>query len=170
MNSRLAIVGVAGIVVGALAITGSFARTRSIGAVAQPIAPPLAGTRLPAIEWPSGQSSLAIVISSSCDENAPTVAFLRDAAAAAQRSGVYVIAISAAPKEALHECLRRWGLPVADLQRARLEQVAAVTTPTLILVDHAGYVRASWSGELTHENRKKVLRYLNLPAPQRAGR
>jgi len=111
---------------------------------------------LAAVNWQENGSTLLMVLQEGCkycEESAPFYKRLHD-----QRVGTQPRMLTVIPGEATETAryLSDRGLPTDGIINARLADVNVAATPTLLLVDATGHVKAVWIGKLDESRQNEV--------------
>ena len=149
--ANIAIVIVAAVIVGNFFWSRIHSRQNTSGPVVGSV------VSLAAVNWQENGSTLLMVLQEGCrycEESAPFYKKLHD-----QRVGTQPRMLAIIPGEPTETAryLSDRGLPTDGIINARLADVNVSATPTLLLVDATGHVKAVWIGKLD-ENRQKEVR------------
>lgn len=111
-----------------------------------------AGTRLslPGVEWPKGQRTMLLVLSTNCrfcTESAPL--YRRLSEERARRGGVRIVAVFPQSVSSARKYLSDIGVAVNEVNQVSPSSLGIGGTPTLILVDDSGTVQRIWVGRLS---------------------
>lgn len=110
------------------------------------------------VDWSKSDQTLLLVLQKGCrfcTESAPF--YRRLAQSAAQgRSNTQLIAVLPQDEREGRAYLNDLGVPI-ETKQATVGSLGASGTPTLILVNKAGEVKASWVGKLPAEKESEVL-------------
>ncbi len=113
---------------------------------------------LPNVDWTKNDQTLLLVLQKGCrfcSESAPF--YRRLAQSAAQgRSNIQLLAVLPQEVSESRAYLNDLDVPI-EAKQATVGSLGASATPTLILVNKAGEVKASWVGKLPAEKETEVL-------------
>ncbi len=110
------------------------------------------------LKFRAARRTLVLVTSSKCPYCRASMPFYKSLTAAAHAAGVRVVGIAAEEVGVHREFLNVNGLYVDDVTSVRDIGIHVSGTPTLILVDSHGIVRASWEGQLSPNKESQTLR------------
>lgn len=152
--------GLAIIVVGALlAVTVVkeffFSGTKGVMPASVPVGIHLS---LPGIDWSRNGRTLLVVLRKDCPFCAHSAPFYkRLVAQSADQGSPHVVALLPQNPNDARQYLKSLGLDIADVRELDRANLSVPVTPTLILADGSGIVRASWAGELSLDRENDVL-------------
>lgn len=118
---------------------------------------------LPDIDWAKNGQTLLFVLQKGCHfctESAPF--YQRLVRAMAGRSNLHLVALLPNTIDESQQYLSELGVSVSEIRQAPLNSIGAEGTPTLILVDGAGKVAASWVGQLPPDKEAEVMKRLQV--------
>lgn len=130
---------------------------------------PGAKVELPGVEWKNGEETLLLVLSDSCRFCTESAGFYQKLAQAKAQQGGRPRLIAVLPQEKSQgqAYLSKLGVAVDDVRQAPLDAIGVRGTPTLLLVDGTGVLKASWVGKLPPDKEAEVLGRLR---PEQASR
>lgn len=111
---------------------------------------------LPGVQWPQGQQSLVLGISATCHFCKDSLPFYKQLASQVQ-GRVNVIAVLPQEQQEADAFLQNAGITGVRVVSQNLAKIGVYGTPTLLLVDGSGKVKASWVGELDAGRQKKLI-------------
>lgn len=121
------------------------------------------GTKLSitGVDWAGNGRTLVLALQKDCRFCTESALFYhRLVAQTAGRSGVKTIAVFPANLEESKQYLKGLKVEVAEVRESPFANLGVKGTPTLILVDGEGVVRATWGGKLSSEREAEVLKQL----------
>lgn len=125
---------------------------------------PAIGTELslPGIRW-ADDTTLVMVLQKGCrycEESSAFYRKLRD-----QRVGTRprMLAVVPGDRAEVADYLSKQGVIVDEIVNVPLSDINVPFTPTLLLVDHAGKVRATWVGKLDASRETEVIQRIRPP-------
>jgi hypothetical protein len=111
---------------------------------------------LPGIQFPAGQDSLLLNISSACHFCKDSLPFYKQLTA--QLKGrVNIIAVLPEAQPEAESFITNAGLKGVRVVSAKLSTIGVHATPTLLLVDPKGKVKAAWVGELDSDHQRQLI-------------
>lgn len=111
---------------------------------------------LPGVQWPVRQDTLVLGISASCHFCKESLPFYKELAARLQGK-VNVIAVLPQRQNEADAFIKGAGIAGVKVVSQNLGSIGVYATPTLLLVDGSGKVKASWVGDLDAEHQGKVI-------------
>jgi hypothetical protein len=138
-------------------------------AAAQPIPfePLHAGTKMPiaGVDWGKNERTLLMALSQGCRYCSASAPFYqRLTKEMAGRKNIGVLAVFPQPVNDARNYLSKLGVSVADIRQVSFDDLGVLGTPTLILVDKAGFVTNAWRGQLPANKEDEVLSLLKCGA------
>ena len=124
------------------------------------------GTKLvlSGVDWSKSDQTLLLVLSDACHFCTESGEFYRRLAQErAKATGLRLIAIMPQEVDRGRAYLDRLGVSVDEVRQAPLSVLRVAGTPTLIAVNGAGLITASWVGKLSAEKEAEVLERLQRP-------
>jgi rhodanese-related sulfurtransferase len=126
---------------------------------------------LSAVSWNEAPKTVVLALSTSCQYCRASAAFYRSLVDASKRGRFRTIAVLRESSQVSNPLLPSLGIDrVSDVRQADLETIGVRATPTVLVVDHGGTVRATWTGKLTVSQERDVFAKLDVdhpPEPQR---
>jgi hypothetical protein len=118
------------------------------------------GTRISIsdVNWKDSRETLLVVLQEGCrfcSESAPF--YKRLVAKASENGSIRLIAVLPQSPSEAHRYLDTLGVSIANVKQSNLSGINVPGTPTLLLLDDQGIVRASWVGRLSAEKEIEVL-------------
>lgn len=110
---------------------------------------------LPGLNWSKSNQTLLLALSTTCrfcTESAPFYQQLEQK----KSKDVQVIAVFPQPVDDATKYLNKLGVSTHGVLQAPLATVGVSGTPTLVLLDNTGVVKASWVGKLSADGTKSV--------------
>ena len=144
-----------------LAARGDFSR-RTVKIANPSIAVVGTTITLPGVQWPVKQDTLVLGISASCHFCRDSLPFYKELAARL-KGKVNVIAVLPQQQKEADAFIEGAGIAGVKVVSQNLGSIGVYATPTLLLVDGSGKVKASWVGDLDAERQRKVIAAV-LPA------
>jgi hypothetical protein len=125
---------------------------------------PQVGARvsLSGINWALNHASLIMVLQIGCHFCEESIGFYDQLIASNSNNKFHPIAVFPQKVEDAQLYLRMHNLEVSDVRQADFGALGVVGTPTLILVDDAGIIRASWTGKLSPDQEEQVFKKLDM--------
>lgn len=153
------------IILVALLIAGVLLRNYFAPAQPEPIAGIPVGNKvqLPDVDWERNGKTLLLVLKKGCHfctESAPF--YQRLVRETAGRGNVRLVAVLPDEVDESKQYLGDLGIPLDEVRQASPYSLGVGGTPTLILVDGAGKVSASWVGRLAPDKETDVLNRLQV--------
>jgi thioredoxin-related protein len=121
---------------------------------------------LPDIDWRKNQQTLLLVLSTTCHFCSESASFYQQLVKE-RDVNTRIIAILPQPISEGKDYLNRLGVTVDDIKQTSLSSVGIRGTPTLILVDSNGTVKASWMGKLPNTEEAEVINRVRQSIAQR---
>jgi hypothetical protein len=112
---------------------------------------------LKGVDWRANKRSVVLAISTTCHYCTESAGFYRELVTKCQSAHVRMIAVLPQPLEQAKAYLEAQGVSVDEIRHSSLPEIQISGTPTLLLVDDAGTVRAIWVGKLPPESEQQVL-------------
>ena len=119
-----------------------------------------AGTKLslPGVDWGQSGETLVLALSDTCHFCSESAGFYqRLAREKPKHAGLRMIAVLPQEESRGRAYLSKLGVAVDDVRQLPLDAAGVSGTPTLLLVDSAGVVKASWVGRLPSEKEEEVV-------------
>jgi thiol-disulfide isomerase/thioredoxin len=110
------------------------------------------------IDWKQNRQTLVLAISTSCHFCTDSAPFYQ--ALVKSKKDARVVAVLPQPVEEGRAYLEKLGVSVDEIRQLRLDKIGVQGTPTLLLVDASGEVKAFWFGRLPLEKERDVLNRL----------
>ena len=137
---------------------------------ALPAAPAEAGIRpgtkleLPGIDWTQSQQTLVLALSEGCRFCTESAGFYQRLAKEKARGEDSPRLIAVLPQEVGQgqAYLNQLGVAIDEVRQIQMSALGVRGTPTLILVDNQGTVKASWVGKLSEAKEADVMAHLRV--------
>jgi hypothetical protein len=113
--------------------------------------------RISGVEWSNSPRTIVLALSSHCHFCTASANFYRRLQEVARARGVPILAVLPQPTDEAQSYLKSLGVPIAVVKQAPLDSLGVSATPTLIMVDSAGIVTDSWTGQLPPNIEKEVI-------------
>jgi thioredoxin-related protein len=118
---------------------------------------------MPDVDWAKNGRTLLLVLQKDCHFCTESVPFYRRLVRkTAEQSNVHLVAALPNTVDESKHYLSYLGVSVNEIRQASLSSIGVEGTPTLILVDGAGKVEASWVGRLPLGKEAEVLDRLQV--------
>lgn len=116
---------------------------------------------LPGVDWAENGQTLLVVLSKGCHFCAESAPFYKKLAlTAAERKGLRVISIFPQAVSEAKEYLDQIQVPITDIRQFSLDSIGVRGTPTILLVNQAGVIKAAWLGRLPSDKEAEVLKQI----------
>jgi hypothetical protein len=132
-----------------------------------PFEPLQPGTKMPiaGVDWARNERTLLMALSQGCRYCSASAPFYqRLTKEMAGRKNIGVLAVFPQPVNDARNYLSKLGVSVADIRQVSFDDLGVLGTPTLILVDKAGFVTNAWRGQLPANKEDEVLSLLKCGA------
>ncbi len=120
------------------------------------------------VDFSQSPQTLLLMLSSKCQYCSESLPFYHDVLSAQQANPrvTRLVALGTEDKASLAQYLTQHGLTFDDVVSVSLDKIKLRGTPTLVLVDRLGTVKAVWPGFITDDQRKQeVLKAMAVPGP-----
>jgi hypothetical protein len=107
--------------------------------------------------WQSGGKNLVLALSTTCHFCTESAGFYQELLKHCQAGRVHTIALLPQPSAEADAYLSRLGIKVDEVRQVALPDISVTGTPTLVLIDQQGAVKAVWYGKLTPSKEQEVL-------------
>ena len=126
-----------------------------------PLPPITIGTKISIadVDWSCSHRTFLVALQEGCHfctESAPF--YKRLVARASANKNLRLIAVLPQDPIAAHQYLDSVGVSIVDVKRSGFSEIGISGTPTLLLLDDQGMVRAFWVGMLSLDQENEVLR------------
>ena len=121
---------------------------------------------LPGVRFPAEHDSLVLAISATCHFCKDSMPFYRELTAQAKGT-LNVIAALPQPQAQAEAFVNNSGLTETKVVSVNLAEIGVYGTPTLLLVNDVGKVKAAWVGKQDEDGRRKILAAA-IPGPSMA--
>jgi hypothetical protein len=140
-----------------------FGPNATAGAVVEPLSVK-AGQRVKinGIDWGRSQNTVLLVLSTQCHFCAEGVPFYRTISSRRKPDVFRVVAIFPEDVAAGRKFLSEHEIEVDDVIQQSLKTVGAKGTPTLLVVNRSGALRAAWIGKIGAGAEHEILRQMQL--------
>jgi thiol-disulfide isomerase/thioredoxin len=110
--------------------------------------------RIDGIDYSSSEQTLVMFLASTCRYCTESAPFYADLVQKRDPRRLRLIAVGPEPAGVLHDYLQRHAVTVDSVASVAPDAIKARGTPTLVLVDRNGRVRAQWIGALRGRERQ----------------
>jgi thioredoxin-related protein len=115
---------------------------------------------LPNIDWSKNGQSLVLALQTGCHYCSESAPFYQRLASEMSARKIPLIAVLPQTIEEGQNYLNSLKAPIGDIRQAQLKSIGVQGTPTILLVDSNGEVKASWAGKLPPNKESEVLNSL----------
>jgi hypothetical protein len=135
-----------------IVVRGELAKRR------QPEAKALLGKTisLPGVQFPKDHNSLVIAVSTGCHFCKDSLPFYKELSVESQGK-VGLVAVLPQPQSEARAFLDQAGIATSQVVSANLDTIGVRGTPTVLLVDGNGKVKAAWVGLLDEKGQQEIL-------------
>jgi hypothetical protein len=109
----------------------------------------------PAVDWGKSKQTLVLALSNTCHFCTESASFYQKLAQS--KGDARLIAVLPQPVEDGQKYLEKLGVSVDEVKQSSLDKLGVSGTPTLLLIDDSGTVKALWVGKLLPEQETAVL-------------
>lgn len=121
-----------------------------------------AHVRIAGIEWGKNKDTLILAISPNCRFCTASASFYRDLVQSDLNHKVRLVAVASQQTSDVQLYLRLMNINILDAIQTDFDALGVESTPTLILADDKGRVKATWAGKLESTQENEVFRALDL--------
>jgi len=112
---------------------------------------------LKGVDWKANKKSMVLALSTTCQFCTESAGFYKELVKKCQEQHIKVVAVFPQPQEQAKAYLDGEGVSVDAIRRSSLPDIQILGTPTLLVVDDTGTVKAIWMGKLPSSSEQQVL-------------